>query len=58
LRAAGDGADAAPEAVRAADAAAEVEVGVAGAAARVGGMGASPDPRSEASNIGDAQVPE
>ena len=30
----------------------------AGAADRVGGIGASPDPRSEASNIGDAHVPE
>ena len=34
------------------------EVGVAGAADSVGGIGASPDPRSEASNIGDAHVPE
>ena len=57
LRAADD-ADAVPEAVRAADAAGEAEVSVAGAAARVGGIGASPDPRSLASNIGDAQVPE
>lgn len=62
LRAAGvaaaadEDADAVLEAVRAADAAGEV--GVAGAAVRVGGIGASPDPRSEASNIGDAQVPE
>jgi hypothetical protein len=39
-------------------AAGEAEVGVAGAADRVGGTGASPDPRSVASSIGDAQVPE
>jgi hypothetical protein len=32
--------------------------GVAGAAERVGGTGASPDPRSEASRMGEAQVPE
>jgi hypothetical protein len=30
----------------------------AGAADKVGGIGASPDPRLEASNIGDAHVPE
>ena len=36
----------------------EAEVGVEGAADRVGGIGASPDPRSAASSIGDAQVPE
>ena len=36
----------------------EAGVGVAGAADRVGGIGASPDPRSAASSIGDAQVPE
>jgi hypothetical protein len=34
------------------------EVAVAGGADRVGGIGASTDPRSAASNIGDAQVPE
>ena len=33
-------------------------VGVTGAAERVGGIGESPDPRSEASSTGDAQVPE
>jgi hypothetical protein len=37
---------------------ADPEVGAAGAADRVGGIGASPDPRSAASNIGDAHVPE
>ena len=36
----------------------EAGVGVTGAADRVGGIGASPDPRSAASSIGDAQVPE
>jgi hypothetical protein len=40
------------------EAAGEAEDGVAGAADRVGGIGASPDPRSAASSIGDAQVPE
>jgi hypothetical protein len=45
--------------LRAAGAAAAAEAGVvAGAAERVGGSGASPDPRSEASIIGDAHVPE
>jgi hypothetical protein len=34
------------------------DVGAAEAAERVGGTGASPDPRSEASIIGDAHVPE
>ena len=48
----------AAEPVCAADTVADPEVGVAGAADRVGGMGASPDPRSAASNIGDAHVPE
>ena len=46
------------EAVDAAVPVSDPEVGVAGAADRVGGIGASPDPRSEASNIGDAHVPE
>lgn len=36
----------------------EADAGVEGAADRVGGIGASPDPRSAASSIGDAQVPE
>jgi hypothetical protein len=49
---------AADEPVRAADAVVDPEVGVSGAADRVGGIGASPDPRSAASNIGDAHVPE
>lgn len=48
----------APDAVYAAAPVSDPEVGVAGAADRVGGIGASPDPRSEASNIGDAHVPE
>jgi hypothetical protein len=48
----------AAEAEGAAEAIADPEVGAAGAADRVGGIGASPDPRSEASNIGDAHVPE
>jgi hypothetical protein len=48
----------AAEPVCAADTVADSEVGVAGAADRVGGIGASPDPRSAASNIGDAHVPE
>jgi hypothetical protein len=46
---------AADEAVVGADAGPGPE---AGAADKVGGIGASPDPRSEASNIGDAHVPE
>ena len=50
-----DVAGAADEAVVGVDAGAGPE---AGAADRVGGIGASPDPRSEASNIGDAHVPE
>jgi hypothetical protein len=54
--AAADDPDAGAEVVG--DGADEAEVGVAGAAARVGGIGASPDPRSAASSIGDAQVPE
>ena len=48
----------APEAAYAAALVSDPEVGAAGAADRVGGIGASPDPRSEASNIGDAHVPE
>lgn len=48
----------APDGVYAAAPVSDPEVGVAGAADRVGGIGASPDPRSEASNIGDAHVPE
>ena len=48
----------APDAVYAAALVSDPEVGVAGAADSVGGIGASPDPRSEASNIGDAHVPE
>jgi hypothetical protein len=40
------------------DADAVLGVGVAGAAERVGGVGASPDPRSETSSTGEAQVPE
>ena len=50
-----DVAGAADEAVVGVDAGAGPE---AGAADKVGGIGASPDPRSEASNIGDAHVPE
>jgi hypothetical protein len=46
---------AADEAVTGAGVAAGPE---AGAADKIGGIGASPDPRSEASNIGDAHVPE
>jgi hypothetical protein len=46
---------AADEAVTGAGVAAGPE---AGAADKVGGIGASPDPRSDASNIGDAHVPE
>ncbi len=59
--AADEGADAAvpvPEAADVAPVAGEAEVDVADAAVRVGGIGASPDPRSAASNIGDAHVPE
>jgi hypothetical protein len=69
---AADGADAvtADDAVADVDAAVAADEGVvgadagaaagpeAGAADKVGGIGASPDPRSEASNIGDAHVPE
>ena len=58
--AATDESDAGAEAVVdvACEGAGEPEVGVAGAADRVGGIGASPEPRSAASSIGDAQVPE
>jgi hypothetical protein len=41
-----------------ADADAALGVGVAGAAERVGGIGESPDPKSETSSTGEAQVPE
>jgi hypothetical protein len=41
-----------------ADADAALGVAVAGAAERVGGTGESPDPRSETSSMGEAQVPE
>jgi hypothetical protein len=41
-----------------ADAEAALGVGVAGAAERVGGIGESPDSKSEASSTGEAQVPE
>ena len=66
VTAAADGADAVAD-VDAAVAADEGVVGAdagaaagpeAGAADKVGGIGASPDRRSEASNIGDAHVPE
>jgi hypothetical protein len=57
---AADDPDASAEAVAevVGEGAGEAVVGVAGAADRVGGTGASPDPRSAASSIGDAQVPE
>jgi hypothetical protein len=41
-----------------ADADAALGVDVAGAAERVGGIGESPDPKSETSSTGEAQVPE
>jgi hypothetical protein len=41
-----------------ADADAPLGAGVAGAAERVGGAGESPDPKSETSSTGEAQVPE
>ena len=41
-----------------ADADAALGVGAAGAAERVGGIGESPDPKSETSSTGEAQVPE
>jgi hypothetical protein len=40
------------------DAVDDADADVEGAADRVGGTGASPDPRSPASSMGDAQVPE
>jgi hypothetical protein len=56
------GADVGVEGAFAVEADADVDaalgVGVAGAAERVGGTGESPDPRSETSRIGEAQVPE